>query len=339
MELALPIQAIHSFLVHPLKGGEDHVAVGTAVSHEGRLFDMLAKLYDRAAEEGSVEICFRADEAGEQNNVARDMLSAYMRRPIIENARRIAGKLETATDGRSGLGLLFLIKGVKSGNHKLFIARFPTDEGISADESAAGLTVQYLDQIFLKNKFSFKAVVFETRSTAAGLQTGRAIDRQNSSTKTTFSSDYWISDFLEAGPSLTPAAGTRRYAIALRKAIDKAVSPIKGELFAAATLSAGLTNRSVSIASIGDQLALSDQAIQAIRDELRTASAASERFRFDREEFVAQAGFMTVELNTEVVITAPANRFNQVVTRTAIGDAVEFRARGQVVDQRLRKQR
>jgi hypothetical protein len=128
------------------------------------------------------------------------------------------------------LGLLFLIVGKEGKEHKIVLSRFPTDSAIYVDESASALTVEFLERVFMKNKTSYKAVLYRHASLKAGFWSGRAIDKQlnNPSGEP---SNYWISDFLLSEYTVTPAAGTRRLALALREAAKKSELAVKQELF------------------------------------------------------------------------------------------------------------
>ena len=340
LENTLPIQVIHSFLVHPLKGIEPRRARGTSVRQEGQLYGLLNGVYERASTDCDVEICFRPDEDGRQNNFCRTMLTDYVEHPTIAKAREIASRLESVTDRRSGLGLLFLICGFEGNTRKLLLSRFPTDEGVSADESADGLNVQYLERVFMKNKFSYKAVVYQDRSIRSGFWIGRAIDRQNSDQGTSFSSNFWIADFLSSELSITAAAGSRRLGIALRDALKHSDDPpVRRELVAAATLATGLRGQNVSISSLADRFNLSDKARAALEGELKSPAASSQRFRLDDTEFNAVVGLLSVELNNGGVMTAPSAQFDQVFTRRQVQGSpeTEFKTRGTIIGEKLKR--
>jgi hypothetical protein len=98
------------------------------------------------------------------------------------------------TDGRSGMGLLFLISGTEGRARKIVISRFPTDSAILVEENPRTLDVAFLERVFMKNKTSYKAVAYQDTSLRAGFWTGRAIDKQLSPAGEL--SNYWIADFL-----------------------------------------------------------------------------------------------------------------------------------------------
>jgi hypothetical protein len=75
--------------------------------------------------------------------------------------------------------------------------------------------VEFLERVFMKNKASYKAVVYEDPSLHAGFWNGRAVDKQLNNPAGQ-ASNYWISDFLLSEFSSTPAHGTRRLAEAIK---------------------------------------------------------------------------------------------------------------------------
>ncbi len=74
----MAISQIHSFLVKPNKKAEESDPIrGTAVVAGNRLFEMLAKIYERAEEECIFEIAFLPGEDGTQMNDCKDLIVAY----------------------------------------------------------------------------------------------------------------------------------------------------------------------------------------------------------------------------------------------------------------------
>jgi hypothetical protein len=223
------------------------------------MFTLLDNIYSRSDNECDIDITFRPTRDGKQQNDCRDLLVGYLAGPTLDTAKLLAERLRDNTDGRSGLGLLFLIAGKESTNHKVVISRFPTDSAIYVDENSRKFTVEFPERVFVKNKASYKAVVYQHSSLRGGFWTGRAVDKQLNSPGGQLP-DYWISDFLLSEFSVTPAAGTRRLAVALRDAARRAPLPVKQELTAAATLANGLAGQKLSINTFGDQFNLSRHA-------------------------------------------------------------------------------
>ena len=194
----MSVQQIHAFLVHPGKSGHEKRAVnGTNVPLSGSMFNLLGGIYDRSDEECDIDIAFRATAKGKQQNDCRDLLVSHLTHHTLATGRRVAERLRDITDGRSGLGLLFIIAGKEGSRHKIVVSRFPTDSAIFVDEDPKKFTVEFLDRVFMKNKTSYKAAAYHDTSLKGGFWTGRAIDKQlNSGTRSVQLSDYWISDFL-----------------------------------------------------------------------------------------------------------------------------------------------
>lgn len=110
----LPIQQIHTFLVRPGKGGREKLEVnGTDVPLSGSMFNLLAGIYDRSDEECNIHINFRPSADGKQQNDCRDLLTGYLSGRTLDTAKLLAERLRDTTDGRSGLGLLFLLAGME----------------------------------------------------------------------------------------------------------------------------------------------------------------------------------------------------------------------------------
>lgn len=333
----MPVQAIHTFIVHPKKGAEPSPRInGTSVPLNGRMFELLEGIYRKSSEECDIDITFSPTADGVQQNDCRDLICGYLNRPTLTNGRAIAARLEKHTDGRSGLGLLFLISGREGRDHKIVISRFPTDNAIYVDENQRDLTVQFLERVFMKNKASYKAVLYQHASLHGGFWNGRATDKQLNSPAGE-QSTYWIVDFLSSEFTVTAAAGTRRLASALRNSARKSDIATKQEITAAATLAAGLAGQRLSIEEFGERFGLSEAARAAITAELKSPRLARERFQFDLAEFQALIAFKSVELNNGGMLTAPSTEFDDVFQQEAAGPGrVRFTTEGTIVDEKLK---
>src|SRR5947199_4300997 len=127
----MPIQHIHTFVAHPRKNEIKVAQVnGTAVKLDGKMFDLLHTIYVRSEQECDVDITFTPSADGKQQNDCRDLICTYLDDPTLAHGRAIAERLERHTDGRSGIGLMFLICGREGRDHKIVISRFPTDNAI-----------------------------------------------------------------------------------------------------------------------------------------------------------------------------------------------------------------
>jgi len=335
----MAVEKIHTFIVHPRKrASEISEITGAAVDLKGKIFDLLQGIYDKSEQECDVRITFTPSKEGKQQNDCRDLVCAHLAEPNLDTGRAIAARLEKFTDGRSGLGLLFLICGTEGEQKKIVLSRFPTDNAIYVEEDAQKLEVQFLERVFMKNKSSYKAVTYSGSSLTSGFWNGSAIDRQINNPIGEVS-DYWIVDFLASQLAVTPAAGTRRLATALREAAKKADIVVKKELVAAATLAANLDGETLNITQFGQRFSLSDDAMTAIANELRSPKLAQELFQFDGHEFRSLITYKSVELQNGGMLTAPSSQFDDVFYREDLDGSegiVRFTTESRIVDEKLR---
>ena len=285
----LSIERIHSFLVHPRKGvGEKQQVIGTEIPLKGPLFDLVHRTYANAEHDCNIDIIFRKSKDGSRQNACRDLVTSYLATPELASGLNLAKRLEVATTHRSGLGLLFLIQGKNEGSYQLVISRFPAGNGVLDQGLSSDLTVDFLERVLMKSAFSYKSVLYAHRSLSTGFWQGRAADKQINDHETKLS-NYWISDFLDSEVNDTPAAGTRRLALALRDAARKISDAFtRSEIAAAVTLAPSLQNKETSIQEFVSHFGLSELASAAVKNELRDPSLANCRFRFDVQEFIRQ---------------------------------------------------
>jgi hypothetical protein len=301
---------------------------------------MLRGVFARAREECDIEIVFRPDDEGRQRNACRDLVVAYAETPGIPTGRLVAARLQAVSTHRSGLGLLFLLKGTEARRHQLVISRFPADQGVIAEERAQALSVEFVERVFMKSAKAYKSALYVSDSFERGFWEGRAVDRQISGPREL--SDYWIREFLMSELRTTGPAGTKRLAVALRDAIRSTPElGVRQELIAAASLLRGQDGRRRSTRQLVDQLGLSDNAGRALEHEFPRADLMDEVFQFDREEFERHAPYRAVELDNGGVMIAEDSRFPDVFRREEVGEPDERRVRyiteGRVVSEQLRK--
>jgi hypothetical protein len=338
----LPITNIHTYLVHPAKGSEDAASVGgAAIALSGKMFDLLKGIYDRCETECDISISFNRAANGTQQNDCRDLMLTYLGGPTVVRGRYIASRLAKVTTNRSHLGLLFLIAGQEGLDHKLVVSRFPADSGILAEEDANGLSVEFLEKVFMKNAKSYKAVMYRHRSLSSGFWEGKATDKQVNSSEIDIP-NYWIAEFLESDFRTTAAAGTRRLAIACRDAARKSDnSLIKSEIAAAATLATGLSGQRFSVRQFANRIGLTPAAQAAIFAELKPA-VVDEAFQLDASEFSRIIAYRSIELDNGGMLTAEVGSFDDVFQRQPVDgpdSQVRFSTEGKIVSEKLGKAR
>ncbi len=190
----------------------------------------------------------------------------------------------------------------------------------------------------MKNKASYKAVLYRDAS-QHGFWGGRATDKQINSHAGELS-NYWTMDFLSSRSTVTPAAGTRRLAIAMREAAKKADTDTGHAIVAAATLAPGLAGQTVSVNDVTERFSLSEAAKTAIIDALKAPEVALEMFQFDLTEYQRLVAFRAVGLDNGATLTAPADNFDRVFRQEIVDDVgrrVRFLTEGRIVNERLRK--
>jgi hypothetical protein len=337
----MPIEHIHTYLVHPGKGAHEAPRIrGNTLSLDGKMFPLLNEIYVKSDHDCPIEISFNHREDGTQQNPCRDLIIAYLGEPNVAHGRHLAERLEKVTTHRSGLGLLFLLAGTEGRDHKVVISRFPADVGILAEESERALTVEFLERVFMKRATTYKAVAYQDASLKAGFWLGRAVDKQINSDMVQLS-NYWIADFLDSDFRTTAAAGTKRLAVALRDAARKSGDvAVKSEIAAAVTLGPSLAGQRLTINEFSNRFGLSTGARDALAGEIKNPSLLDERFQFDAKEFAKQVPYRSIELNTGVILTADAAQFDKVVQQEVIDPRegkVRLSAEGKVMNDKLTK--
>ena len=336
----MPIEHIHSFLVHPAKSEDDQPEIsGTQIPRRGKLYEMLRDVYRRSPDECKIEIVFRPDAQGRQANECSANLLTYTARPSLPSGRAIAGRLQRVTTRRSGLGLLFLLKGTdQRGSHVLLVSRFPADQGILAQERKSDLSVRFVERIFMKSSRDYKSALFLTPSLDTAFLEGRAVDRQVKGPRDL--SIYWINEFLESDLRTTGPAGSRRLAISLREAVKRTTDlDVKQELVAATRLLRGQQGRRISTSEVLEQLAISPSAREAVRGAFARPELIDEYFEFDVDEFDRHVQYRTVELDTGAMLVAEDSLWDQVFSRQRLetDERVRITTEGEIIDERLKR--
>jgi hypothetical protein len=337
----MELGSIHSYLVYPGRHLEEPPAInGTVVNHSGRLFEMLKKVFESAESECPHDIAFSADENGQQQNGCRDSILAYLKKPDMTHGRLLAKRLQAVTTHRSGLGLLFLMTGEEKSETKIVVSRFPADSGILAEEREKGLSVEFLERIFMKSATSYKAAVYSGKSFDSDFWRGKAGDKQINSAESYIAS-YWIREFLNSD-FLTPGeAGTRRFANAVRDAMNRSGDiEVKDEIASLCRLLPGMKGKVLSAKGLLRHFQVSAKTQEGIQSSFKPERLFDERFRFVPDELTKFIAFKTVELDNGGLLTASTNRFDSVFVRELVDSAtsrVKFSTEGTIVDQRFKK--
>jgi hypothetical protein len=334
----MPVEKIYSFLTYPKRNQpEEAIVSGAQIPlDDGRLCRMLTDIFNDAGKDCNVPVMFISD-GEKQENATRSELLALLQKPSIAAASPLAKRLQAATGGSSGMGLLFICIG-KDGEKdtRVVISRFPADEGIVAEKTSEKLTVSFVEQVFLKSAYSYKAATYLWDGRPNQLWKGHVVDKQiNHGSKAV--ADYWIVDFLRSEFSTTAAQGTKRLAKAIKAALQATSDiAIKTQLTSAAQLAANIPKKSMTISEFCDTFHMSDVAKQAILAKVDPPRLVHEKFRFDVAEFSRHLAYKQVELDTGAVLTALAEKFDECFKPERNKDKAVFVAAGYVIDEKLK---
>ena len=330
----------HTFLVHPAKSvhGPIKNSGSEVVDKEGKLNALLAKIFEASEDECKIDFIFNKSSDGEAKNDSRSAILSYLYDPNQKKAGIIAERLSRVTTKRSGLGLMFSIVGQnEKGENKLIISRFPADHGLLAEERKSKLSVQFIDQVFLKNSFSYKSALFSGNSQSKGFWEGRAVDRQ-AQDRDSGISKYWINEFLDADFATTSAAGSRRLGMALRASINETEDDsVREELIALSLMLKNFDRKKISIDSILQQFSVSESAAALIESQLPSVESKGHIFELSVPVYMDQIKLMTVRLDSGAILTAESEKFSSVFKREKLGDRDRFVAEGIVVSENVKK--
>jgi hypothetical protein len=334
----MQLKKIHTYLVNPGKGEEEIEEISGAEiqSRVGKLFNLLKLIFDSAPAECEHEIIFAPNELGEQQNNCKDLITNYIKNRTLENGKKMALHLQSVTTKRSGQGLLFLLYGESAGAKRIVISRFPSDNGIVAEEGRS-LSVEFVEKIFMKNSKAYKSAYYEGSSIDSDFWEGRAVDKQINSDITI--SEYWIREFLISNFSLTSGRGSARIADAIKTTIHSTNSfDLKDELASAVKLARSLDNKTVSAKTFLRDLNLSNDTISAVLSNI-DESFHDNKFKFSANELYKHISYKSLELDNGAYLSAPAEDFDEVykVTRTGADNTISISTKGKVIDEKLKK--
>lgn len=343
MEALERITKMYSYLITPGKGNDAATPVaGTEIPLKGRMFAMLKEIFDNAEDQCKIPIKFSMNGDGDQKNPVRDEIVSFLKAPSEPNGLVIAKRLQDVTTGRSALGLLFFTVGTNGlGESKLVISRFPADQGVLAEHGSSGLTVQFVEKVFMKSAHAYKSALYVGTSHDGDFWDGHAVDRQINSAGSL--ADYWIRDFLQSDFKITAKEGTKQLALALKEASVKLTKDTdRAEIVAAIQLVKNLDGQATSIYDFATRFGLSKTVKETLVSNLPHAELAGLTFKFDGEEFARHAGYISKELDTGAILTAPAENFDKVFSSKAVPSKegeIEFTTAGKVISQRVKNRK
>jgi hypothetical protein len=307
----MAISEIFAFLVHPTKNEESTPELsGVQVRLAGDLFAHLSEIFSKSQTECNIDVALRPKPNGDQLNDFRDSLLSFARDGTLASASNLAIRLSRNTTHRSGLGLFFAIRASMGGDTSVLLSRFPTDTAILVDDISGKLNVKFLDKVFVKTYYTYKAALFRGRPVRGSFWDGAVLDKQINSGRDD-ASRYWVHDFLEADFKTTSHHGSTRLARAISDASAGASFEVKREIHHLAALAENLDGRSTSVLDFLDRFGASE----AVRERVISKAgekAASERFLFSREAYNSVVSYRSVETAEGAIVTAHSSIFEEV---------------------------
>lgn len=336
------ITFIHSFLVKPTHNDTDNLPIGTIVPLKGDLFELLKIIFEKSDTECKIEIVFSPSEDGSQQNDVRDLLIHFLSQSDDgsrhEDILKLALRLLESTNRVTGPGLLFVIGGFDKGQSKIMVSRFPADEGIMADDQDGKLTVEFVDKLFMKDRNSYKAVVFHKLSGSSKTRGGKAVDKQVNDIRNP-SSQYWIEDFLSCQLSVTSQAGSERFASALRKVYNETKDLGTKELLAAAARTIqNFDGEKHTPTELLMKLNVPQHIVSAVQKHIGL-HAMAETFQLNSSYFKSSFRFQSKLISNGVMITAEVDEFDKVVEQKTVGEETEFKTKGKVINSKVQLNR
>ena len=340
----MSIISIRSFLVAPLKGKGGAHPSGVELPLNGKMFDHLHGVYEASEKDCKIGIVFQADTSS-QYNPARELLATYVGETSAEKSMvlgaALAHWLQLVTSAKSGVGLFFLILGKSnSGATKIVLCRFPTERAIKAETDKAGkLTIEFVEQVFLKSLSSYKAVAYTDLTSGSATWSGKAVDRQITDLMLP-TSKYWIYEFLRSEFAITSKLGSERVALAFQKVANgNASQSIKQEVTAAAVLLGKFDKKAITPKDLFKKLPLSAEAEAALISALPNTASEDEMFEFSNESFTNLFKYRTKLLDNGVLISAPVEKYDDLVKGTQQGAETKFEVTGKVIEDKIEKVR
>ncbi len=310
----MPITEVFAFLVQPLKGeNAEIVSTGVTIQLTGDLFAHLSEVYRKSLNECQIEVALSPSGDGStQHNYFQEIVMEFADLGGLASATKFANRLSGCTTRRSGLGLLFVIRAVENSHVTVLLSRFPTETAILVDDGDGGLNVKFLDKVFVKTYYTYKAALFTGVIARGEFWDGRVLDKQISTGRDE-ASQYWVKGFLEGEFKVTSHHGTTRLARALADASAGASFDEKRELHHLAAVAENLNGKTTSVSDFIERFGVSDGVADRVRSKVKP-SAQNEVFVFSKPAYNTVISFRTVETAEGAILTALSSEFEKVFT-------------------------
>ncbi|RLC58227.1 MAG: hypothetical protein DRH89_01595 [Candidatus Cloacimonadota bacterium] len=297
---------------------------GHEINSDNKLFDILTDIFDKAKKECDIQIRFTS-QSMQQDNEIRESIQSIVLNFNKENCLPLVKSLAYLTDNKTKEGLLFFVLGEDNNEKRLYIARFPSETGITIQQNAGVMNFVVIEEMFLKNSRKYKAVYYDSKDS---YWIGYAVDKQlnSSSGKIKEISDYWIKDFLKSELKMNAKRGSSILAKAVRRTIaETSDETVKSELIGATQLIKNINARAVSMNTFFSELNLSDATHNEVLSKIENQNLFNITFPFDSSEFESNCSYLVNILDTGAVIMAPTSEFSEVWFQEAVAESDELK--------------
>ena len=336
----MEVLSVRSFFVHPSKNETKSKKVTSTVVPKGnQVFSMMEVLFQKSDKECVINVVLTPTNEGKQKNTFKELLIEYSKNQNEFNGLKIAEALQCVTTNKSGLGLLFLLHGSENGKTKMVLSRFAADEGISAKEAKDKLSVEFVQNIFMKNALTYKSAMFEGTSNLFHITGGKVIDKQMNGQGDNIA-HYWITNFLQCSLQTTAATGSNRLATRIKDAISTSKdTDVNSEIIAAASLLKNMNAQALSGELFCKQYTLSNDAMEIVKKAFKSDVLFTENFIFDATEFEKVLSYKSMEIDHGALISANAFHLNKVfyIKKSKNDDLVHVTTSGKIVNEKLSK--
>jgi 37-kD nucleoid-associated bacterial protein len=217
----------------------------------------------------------------------------------------LAAQLSRAMDERSKDCLLLIAAYGEEGKKARRVAAwiFPQDEAFRFTAGKEGNDIELLTEIFSRTSALRKMAVFEGKKLTTNFITADVLDFQFGRADDV--ADFWITRFLEARLSITPAAGTKVLADALKRASEADISPEENEQVHNAALAIRtMPQTHWSLEEVANTF-LSGSAREVFLAAAPNDIARTSSFKMDRPALERGLSFRNFKLTKNVYISAP----------------------------------
>jgi hypothetical protein len=285
----------------------------------------------------TLDVDQRAD--GHRSSLVRNAVIdlAFRRGAASERgALELARQLSRAMDYRSR-DCLFLCAAYREGEKRqVALWIFPQDEAFRFSVGGAqGPDIDLLTEIFSRTSALRKMALFEGREISTNFLDGRVLDFQVGRADDV--ADLWIRRFLEARTTITPAAGTKLLADALKKTSRADIPPEeRKQVLTAAIAVNNMQRQSWSLEQVAHEF-LAGKAKEIFLAAAENDEARSAVFRLDRPALARRLNTRTFQLPEDVLVSAPINEVgdDKVVEVIDDTDGERIRIEAQIVEERL----